>query len=283
MLTTLFQEWLWEFDLEVSRKHRGQSVLLLLDNCSSHKIEGLDLQNVDICFLPANTTSKIQPMDAGIIMAFKRNYRQLHIRWMLEQVESGKRVQDLKMDILQGARYIIQSWNEVTTQTIHNCWCYTKILPISDDLNIEGTEEDNEETNESLLEELSEALEGLNFSNRMQIEEFLTIPEEDVVYEIPKEDQIITELVETFKKRSDEETSENPDEADDSAEIAIISPSAALKSLKNTCTFLLQQEGASEYIRLVGIIEKFINIKKIKLMKQSTIEQYFGHDEMEED
>jgi len=74
MLLTLFQEWLQEFDLQISRKHRGQRVLLLLDNCPSHKIRGLVLQNVDVHFLPPNTTSKIQPMDAGIIMAFKKNY-----------------------------------------------------------------------------------------------------------------------------------------------------------------------------------------------------------------
>ncbi len=37
------------------------------------------LQNVDVHFLPPNTTSKIQPMDAGIIMTFKKNYRRHQI------------------------------------------------------------------------------------------------------------------------------------------------------------------------------------------------------------
>lgn len=80
MLTTLFQEWLQEFDYQVGQKHRGQRVLLLLDNCSSHKIENLALSYVDVYFLPPNTTSKLQPMDAGIIMAFKKHYRRYHIR-----------------------------------------------------------------------------------------------------------------------------------------------------------------------------------------------------------
>jgi len=79
MLLTLFQEWLQEFDLQISRKYRGQRVLLLLDNCPSHKVEGMVLQNVDVHFLPPNTTSKIQPMDAGIIMTFKKNYRRHQI------------------------------------------------------------------------------------------------------------------------------------------------------------------------------------------------------------
>jgi hypothetical protein len=80
MLTTLFQEWLCDFDHKVAIKHNGQRVLLLLDNCGSHKIEGLNLSHVDIHFLPPNTTSRIQPMDAGIIMSFKRHYRNYHIR-----------------------------------------------------------------------------------------------------------------------------------------------------------------------------------------------------------
>jgi len=80
MLTTTFQEWLQEFDYQVGQKHRGERVLLLLDNCSSHKTENLTLSYVDVYFLPPNTTSKLQPMDAGIIMAFKKYYRHYHIR-----------------------------------------------------------------------------------------------------------------------------------------------------------------------------------------------------------
>jgi len=80
MITSLFQEWLREFDRKVGLKYQGQRVLLLLDNCSSHKLTGLTLQHTDIHFLPPNTTSRIQPMDAGIIMTFKRHYRHHHIR-----------------------------------------------------------------------------------------------------------------------------------------------------------------------------------------------------------
>ena len=75
MLTTLFQEWLQEFDYQVAQKHNGQRILLLLDNCPSHKIQGLNLSHIEIYFLLPNTTSKIQPMDAS----FKRHYRCYHI------------------------------------------------------------------------------------------------------------------------------------------------------------------------------------------------------------
>jgi len=38
MLTSLFQEWLQHFDREVTKKHGDNRVLLLIDNCPSHKV-----------------------------------------------------------------------------------------------------------------------------------------------------------------------------------------------------------------------------------------------------
>jgi len=83
MLAILFQEWMHDFDLKVSRMYGNQLVLLLLDNRPSHITEGLTLSNTEVLFLPPNTTAILQPMDAGIIMPFKRHYRRCHIRWML--------------------------------------------------------------------------------------------------------------------------------------------------------------------------------------------------------
>src|SRR5438128_3568408 len=65
---------------QVMSKHEGKCVLLLLDNCPSHKLGNMNLSCIDIHFLPPNTTSKIQPMDTGIIAAFKRHYRHYQIK-----------------------------------------------------------------------------------------------------------------------------------------------------------------------------------------------------------
>ncbi|CAG8670287.1 4243_t:CDS:1, partial [Cetraspora pellucida] len=135
-------------------------------------------------------------------------------------------------------------------------------------------------TETPLFEELAKNLEDLNFSDAMNIEEYLAIPNEDIVYEVPDEDQIIINLIETFR-RNDGEDDENQEVANDSVEKEIISPNVALNSLENIHTYLLQQEDASEYIKLVGIIEKFINIKKKHLMKQSTMNQYLSQVERE--
>ncbi|CAG8630492.1 12062_t:CDS:2, partial [Dentiscutata heterogama] len=90
--------------------------------------------------------------------------------------------------------------------------------------------------------------EDLNFSDPMQIEEYLDIPDKNIIYKVPDNNQIISDLVETFRERSDEMEDKDPEEASNSVEKEIVNPSEAFKSLDNICTFLLQQEGASEYI-----------------------------------
>ncbi|CAG8738018.1 13150_t:CDS:2 [Rhizophagus irregularis] len=134
---------------------------------------------------------------------------------MLEKVEAGQHIQDLKMDVLQAIQYIIQ------------------ILDV----------------------DLNKAIKALRLPNMMQLKEFLTIPEENIVYEI-SEDEIISELANIFKKNTN-----HPDEIDDSTEAEIISINEALKCLKTLNLFLLQQENANEHIKLVDIIEKYIKRK----------------------
>ena len=266
MLTTLFQDWLQEFDKEMARKYGNQQVLLLLDNCPSHKTDGMVLSNTDVHFLPPNTTSKIQPMDAGIIMSFKRHYRNLHIKWILTQVEEGNDIKNLKMNVLQAIQFIIRSWDEITPETIRNCWNHTKILPT--------ITTGSYKTDTPTLEELSEILTSLDLPDAMSIEEFLNNPEEQEVYVIPDNN----ELVELYRKQSDLPylTNSNSEEADDSTEPEIISINEASKSLEIVYNFLQQQDNAEELFKHVKALDKYINVKKTTAMKQTTMDQFFN-------
>lgn len=51
-----------------------RKIILLMDNVLSHP-QDLSLFNVKVVFLPVNTTSRLQPLDAGRIKNFKVHYR----------------------------------------------------------------------------------------------------------------------------------------------------------------------------------------------------------------
>jgi DDE superfamily endonuclease len=69
MQISIFQNWLSQLD---DRMHLARrKILLLVDNCSAHSIEGLNLSNIKVVFLPKNTTAWLQLCDAGIIYSFK--------------------------------------------------------------------------------------------------------------------------------------------------------------------------------------------------------------------
>ena len=117
---------------------KGRRALLLLDNCSTHgttkEVESLNLSNTKILFLPPNTTSIIQPCDAGIIAALKCRYRRLQMGRALnfiDMVESNI----YKVNVLHGMRWIRKAWEEMDIRVIRNCWCHTKVVGENVDVN----------------------------------------------------------------------------------------------------------------------------------------------------
>lgn len=192
---------------------------------------------------------------------------------MLEQVEVGEQVPNLKMNVLQALEYITKAWEEITANTIQHCWCHTKIIPIGMDADLRNLSDNTRAIEDSISDELCKALGKLGLSDSMEVDEFLSIAEESVVYEVPDDNQIINELVEMF--RIGGESSSNLEDMDDSTETTIISASDALKSLEIVQTFLIQQENTKEQVKMANILERYIRERKANMMRQTNIDQYF--------
>lgn len=125
-----FQEWLKRFDAQMRAANRH--ILLLMDNAPSHITDECPTPNVEVCPLPRNTTSKIQPMDALIIAAFKRHYRRFHLQNALDRDEKNE-VNLYKVDQLTAMRWCLASWNEISQQAIENCFCHTGMFEAVED------------------------------------------------------------------------------------------------------------------------------------------------------
>lgn len=129
MTSALFFDWLRRFERYIQRI-KGRKVILLLDDCSAHgRMETIpEMDNVRVMFLPPNTTSKVQPMDAGIIAAMKMKYRRYQMERALDMSETN--VRDIyKLDVLTAMRTFKEVWKEIDASTIQNCWGQTGIIP----------------------------------------------------------------------------------------------------------------------------------------------------------
>ena len=71
MTGEILKDYFTGFNLKMKAEKR--SILLLLDNAGCHPPELLQdkFSNIKIIFLPANMTSKLQPLDLGVIKTLK--------------------------------------------------------------------------------------------------------------------------------------------------------------------------------------------------------------------
>ena len=69
----LFTEWLFSFDQHIEQT-KNLRVLLLMDSVASH-FPDVSLECVELHYLPSNTTSHLEPLDAGITKTCKAWYR----------------------------------------------------------------------------------------------------------------------------------------------------------------------------------------------------------------
>jgi len=113
----VYRTWVEQFDRRMTRS--GRKALLLMDNVGSHKHEEITLKSTTVQLLPPNCTSKLQPLDQGIIESCKRMYRTALLRRMISDIEAKK---ETKIDLKDAITYIGKAWKDVTTSCIANCF-----------------------------------------------------------------------------------------------------------------------------------------------------------------
>lgn len=76
--TVTFRRWFTSCFIPFIRRHTSAKVALVMDNCGPHNADLWDsYDQVPLLTLPPNCTSVFQPMDMGVIQAFKLRYRRI--------------------------------------------------------------------------------------------------------------------------------------------------------------------------------------------------------------
>ena len=170
-----------------------------------------------------------------------------------------------KLNVKEAINYIAEAWDNVTQETIQNCWKKTGILPSYDDDDIDETNEQDLELDE--LDDLD--IDYLPEADSLQ-EYFQILDQEIPAEEHLTEDQIIN-LVQ-------DEEDENESDTDTDEEIPPVSTKNSLDALKTFINYLEQQDDAEFSFDDLPIFRKYLRIVKTKEFNtktQRTLDMYF--------
>lgn len=122
MTLEIFNWWINELNTKMITENR--KILLILDNAPVHPCDST-FSNVEMLYLPPNCTSRIQPLDQGIIKSFKDQYKRLINRFVLMEMENeniGYQLILKKIDMQHCVMFSAMAWRNVTMECIKNCF-----------------------------------------------------------------------------------------------------------------------------------------------------------------
>jgi hypothetical protein len=176
----------------LSKYINGRKILLLIDNAPSHIFDKTEFPNIEILCLPPNTTSKLQPMDAGIIASFKCHYRKRQLRHALDALDVGK--SPYKINQLQAMQWAREAWFNLDQSVLVNCWRHTTLL--SDSANpIPPVDTTVNNIDEELIETYNQFLQVAEIQSAMPISDFINPPDEEQSHELLTDAEILEAAV----------------------------------------------------------------------------------------
>lgn len=111
----LFRTWLVNLNKKLAKQKR--KIFPFIDNYSTHN-DKPKLSHDQIEFFPTYTTSKLQPLDQGIIENFKSLYRKKIIQRLISEIENHNKV--ISINLLGWIRISSKAWDNVNHGAIIN-------------------------------------------------------------------------------------------------------------------------------------------------------------------
>ena len=247
--------------------------LKFIDNCPAHPhVHGL--KAITLAFLPANTTSKLQPCDQGIINNLKVFYRKKIIQELLSHIDSGS-TEPFQLTLYDALKMLASSWRQVKTSTIANCFhkagfltSLTRDCLQQEDLTEQAEQEEINVGN--IWEKLGAS--DLNLPAGLSMDDFFKADDNVVTSAAPTEKEVVDTIV---AERDNTDTNESSEEVDDCGDTSIITSSKAVEGMKWLSSYLIQNNADAEILQMIDRIENVTFDIALKTKMQTKVTNYF--------
>ena len=269
MNSDIFEEWVRKLD----RKFRAddRNIALIIDNCPAHPSIS-NLTNIQLVFLPPNTTSILQPMDQGFISSLKAHCRGRVAPLLCRALE--KKEPCPKISILQPMKILPDSWEAVSKETIINCFRKAGITPAVQQVAISDSDDP--------FKDLQEGLNDLRKADSSMVPDDVTATplvslDDDVIATAPEisEGDIKEELM-ACQEAGESEESDDEISIEEIFDPVVEKPSrsaieSALDDLKYTAMF--SDEGM-QMQKLILSFERLYENERLKSLKRRDITDF---------
>lgn len=257
MTSDLFSQYVRRLDRRMAANKR--KIALILDNCPAHPtIEGL--MNITLFFLPANTTSHTQPMDAGVIRNVKHHYRLALVRRMIAAIDNQ---QPFQINLLQAVYILKDSWEKVTDVTIKNCFRHVGFNTIDEEIAVEFAEE---QPADNIFERVAAHLGLADFRQYVDVDADL------ITWDSPSEEAILS----LAGGSEDHEQEYSDDEIPQQQEEMPPSRAEAHAALRTIQTYLEAQDNGLPALQSLRPVEEFLTQLSFAKMRQTEITKFFN-------
>ena len=270
MNADIFNKWLLSFDARMIKLKK--KIILFLDNFSGHKIDSLNLENIRIEYYPPNCTSILQPLDQGIIRAFKNHYRAKMLNKIISKIDRIEVEEDI--NVLDALWLISAAWSQISAQTITNCFSTSGLKNLKIAFPLTDTDDEEKSRND-----LMRSYCDIKQISLISFDVYATIDDKNVTQESLTDEEIVKMC----------QVQQNDDIEDTETEAKINVPQInintallytdSIKKLLNS--FDLDNEELLKSMNSIQVLDGlFVKIRLNTDLHQKKIEDYFHQQQL---
>lgn len=249
MTSELFKNWIQQLDTMFGKQKR--KIILFVDNCPAHP-KDIPVTNIKLAFLPPNSTSKLQPLDQGIIKVVKQKYRKKLVQRYLRDMECGS---SSKINVFDSMNYISSAWDEIKPDVIKNCFRKAAFDVWNNSV----------QADTSLPEEE-------DFQSLENFPDYATVDDHLVTSSVRTLEEIIADATIEGNTKEDDNEQEEDDEPEPTATPTVTTGLYYASELRKVLSSL---EHSEEMLTYVNKIDNFLAAKHQQNLKQTKIDAFF--------